>query len=562
MKNEFFFILLIFVSFNFISSFNKCGFDKIKTNPIFIDIPKNQSKRRTDDSFTTIKMKVDYSSFTKTASMTDATFTKIKQIIDETILEFQKFLKVKHSNLNLGSVAEKKIKESCKVTALDSNWRRFLIDYDIVIFPILDNNELGNQALAGATHCLIENNLKRPIAGFVYINPNLSFTLTNTESYIKQILLHEITHILVFNPFLFQLLNLVKTVDSISYIISPKVVEKARQHFNCKSLTGVPLENQGAKGSVGSHWEARYMLGDYMISTDYIDNVISDITFAIFEDSGLYQVEYYSGGLFKFGKNKGCKFFTEKCIVNGGTSFRDEFCTNYNNAICSNTRINKGFCAVFSHGASIPSQYQYFPNRNEGGFVVADYCPVSYESSSRDTDYYPNNCKLGTSSSSNYGEKMGDNSFCFMSSLLPSSSSSTASIKAICYEIECDKTNKRIIVHIGTSTVNCPTSGGTISSVTGFKGSIECPKYINICDSESNIICNDMFDCLTKKSKTDEDSYTYPDDVVDDNEDNNSNGSSSGNEPGSGGNTIIRRSSSINLKYNLYYIISFLIFLI
>ena len=54
------------------------------------------------------------------------------------------------------------------------------------------------------------------------------------------------------------------------------------------------------------------MLSDYIIYTDYLDLVISDITLALFEDSGFYKVNYYSGGLFKFGKNKGCSFFHNK----------------------------------------------------------------------------------------------------------------------------------------------------------------------------------------------------------------------------------------------------------
>ena len=76
----------------------------------------------------------------------------------------------------------------------------------------------------------------------------------------------------------------------VSVINTPKVLAVARQHYNCKSLTGIPLENQGSTGSAGSHWESRYMLGDYMISTDYMDNVISDITLALFEDSKIYKV--------------------------------------------------------------------------------------------------------------------------------------------------------------------------------------------------------------------------------------------------------------------------------
>ena len=53
-----------------------------------------------------------------------------------------------------------------------------------------------------------------------------------------------------------------------------------------------------------------------MTSFIHSDLKMSDITLPRFEDTGFYEVNYYSGGLFKFGKNKGCTFFNEICIIN------------------------------------------------------------------------------------------------------------------------------------------------------------------------------------------------------------------------------------------------------
>ncbi len=33
--------------------------------------------------------------------------------------------------------------------------------------------------------------------------------------------------------------------------------EEGRGHFNCSTLEGVQLEDQGGSGTAGSHWEAR-----------------------------------------------------------------------------------------------------------------------------------------------------------------------------------------------------------------------------------------------------------------------------------------------------------------
>ena len=55
-------------------------------------------------------------------------------------------------------------------------------------------------------------------------------------------------------------------------------------HFGCDSLQGLRLEDQGGTGTVGSHWDARYMQGELMISEDYSEIVLSDMTLAFLED--------------------------------------------------------------------------------------------------------------------------------------------------------------------------------------------------------------------------------------------------------------------------------------
>ena len=341
---------------------------------------------------------------------------------------------------------------------------------------------LDDGVLAAAAPCIIASKTHRPYGGILYINSNLNFNIKNTKAYMKQILLHEITHILVFHPYFFEQLKMSTTSGGKSYIKTSKVLSEAKKHFGCRSFPfpGVPLEDQGGEGSVGSHWESRYMLGDYMISTAFPDYAISDITLALFEDSGFYKVNYYSGGLFKFGENKGCDFLTEDCIVDEKATF-DEFCDVKDEPKCSSSRALKSKCYIISWGYS-----------------AANYCPVAFESSTS-SNYFPNHCQYGTSSGS-YGEKMGENSFCFMSSL------STQSISAVpvCYPVECDSTNKQIIVTVGSYTVTC--DEGT-HNVSGLYGNIKCPSYDDICASSDDTACNDIFSCLNQLAKND--NYNY-----------------------------------------------------
>jgi hypothetical protein len=497
-------IILFSFLINGINS-SKCGSDKLKLNLGVINVP-NDSKRNLATEYTAIKIIVDYTSFKKPDSMSNDAYNKVKELIDETTKEFSKFLKIQHQDVIL---YENIIKTECDVDAIDNNYANFLKDNDLVIFPSFDY-PLEEYVLAAAKACLVTSNTYRPCAGNLYINPNLSFDMENTDLYIKHLFLHEMTHIFIFHPTLLDYYGMLsykienKKIKDIS-VKSPKVLEKARKHFNCNSLKGLPLENQGGSGSAGFHWEQRFMLGDYMISSLYMDNVLSEITLALFEDSGFYKVDYDAAELFKFGKDKGCDFFNKNCINNGEVLFKDEFCMNKGEPMCSQSRTSKGECMVYNYSIyniSIPLQYQFFDDPYLGGYPYTDFCPISENDENitiTTNNYLPTSCNSGLSELPlEYGEKIGKNSFCFISSLLPLSSNSEIKSKAICYEVECDDKNKQIIVHIGNNAIKCPTNGGIIT-VSEFKGEINCPKYVDICNFKNNKICNEMFDCIDRK---------------------------------------------------------------
>ena len=482
-----------------------CGADKLKISPKPLDLKVNKAipiTKTTADGYTPIKIGYDFTTLKRPSSMTTSTYSLVKSLLQQTRVEFSKFVQVQHTNFDLSGSADD-IMELCELDTIGAGYADFLVNNDVIIFPQFDS-DLGSNVLAAAAPCIVTNS-NRPYGGVLYINTNLNFNKGNTNQYLKNILLHEITHILVFHPYFFTELKLNQTEGSNSYIISPKAVAKAREHFDCSSITRIPLENQGGTGSVGSHWESRYMLGDYMISTDYPDQAISDITLGLFEDTGFYKVNYYSGGLFKFGKGKGCEFFNKDCIENEKATF-EEFCDTANAAMCSSSRTLKSSCYLTTYTSSIPTAYQYFSDPRKGGFPAADYCPVPYQAHSSST-YFSNHCQIGSSSlSSEYNEKIGFDSFCFMSSILPSSSTTSTSQIPICYEVRCDADNNQFTVTIGSSEIACPTDGGTVSAPSGFTGSIVCPKYSDICLSDGSV-CNEMFSCFTNLAT--HDNYNY-----------------------------------------------------
>ena len=136
-----------------------------------------------------------------------------------------------------------------------------------------------------------------------------------------------------------------------------------------------------------------------------------------------------------------------------------------------------------------------------------DYCPVPYEFHPLN-NYFPNRCQIGTSTlSKEYQEKIGDNSFCFMSSLLFGTSSKEISEIPIYYEIECDSKNKSLLVILGSEKKKCPKEGGIINNPSGFKGSIDCPKNSEMCNIDNKLVCNDIYSCFNVYAKKDNFDY-------------------------------------------------------
>lgn len=51
---------------------------------------------------------------------------------------------------------------------------------------------------------------------------------------------------------------------------TPKLMDLAKTYFNCPSMTGLRMENQGGPGTANSHWD-RAELGDEMMTGASID---------------------------------------------------------------------------------------------------------------------------------------------------------------------------------------------------------------------------------------------------------------------------------------------------
>ena len=502
----------------------KCGFNSLPRPKIQSILPINNTSNqnlRTLSSYHPLKIYVDYELIEN--SLLEETLNSIKSAFDLSLSIFQQLLSISNDG--------RYTFEAHQINSAHSTFTAEDVPYllensktiDADLFLIVSINTLGN-AQARAYPIIKDKNTNRPILGVVELNTAIDTFTKNHIIFISNLLLHEISHVLAFNsdlfPYFNKLPNLQQAVSDIEingikrqFLSTPKVVEKANQHFNTDCLLGVELEDQGGSDTAGSHWEARIMLGDYMIGVDYPEIVISDITLAVFEDSNWYKVNYYSGGLFKTGKNEGYNFLFGDCVNknNEESNFKLEFCNNQRDPFCSPGLIDRGYCylGIYPEDENIPKKYQYYSNPLKGGWDIANYCPVMQNDYEKANNfYYYSRCNIiGKENYTEIGEKLSNTSFCFMSSLVKSSlseeiKSKYSNEKAICYEvIQCDNTLKHYTIKIGETEFTCE-NGNNIESyeIEGFEGKITCPPYNRICSGTK--LCNDLYDCVEKKIET------------------------------------------------------------
>ena len=418
------------------------------------------------------------------------------------------------------------------------------ITSDLIIFPKFVNFQpTTNLVLAIGKPVLFDSITNRPICGILNINRNIP-SIRNTQSYLDSVIIHQLTHILgfmydLFNRFETGINNVVKTDietrtnQTKKFIISPKVVAYAKKYFNCSSITGVELEDLGGYDNYShSHWEARILLGEYMNSEVYTpEQAISGFTLALLEDSGWYKANYYTGGLMRFGKHQGCSFLNEDCEVNNKEKnmFKNDIFTventnDFYQISCSSGRQSRGYI--------VPQEKinRRVENLRMSGKEITDECFVSDTREKEEkTSYYVGSCNKGNGNygemifpgsltngdmPENFGEKISNNSFCVLSSATPLSLKEIdinkynmykEVIHPMCYPMYCS--SQFLTIQIYNQYIVCPRQGGIVEIKGNYIGYIYCPDYNLICTGE--VICNDIFDCIEKKSSEKINTYEY-----------------------------------------------------
>ena len=501
--------------------------------PIIIEYENSIPK---ESDFAPIRIFVDYTSFN--LSLLDPKFVNIAKQKKLLALSFAKAVKLMEQIINIKRFSgnlylTQNITYQLFSTGRYSQHLLTGIPFDLIIYPrILPKTTVQLYSEVRTINFygypkVVDKSTDRPIFGYLDIY-NLDYSImSNLETYFINSFIHQLMHIMVFDP------NLIKRFpydnyygrpyffgtdvsgSTSNFISSPKVLAFAKRHYNCQHIDGMKLDFSTHllvtnEKNLLYHWDQRYMLGDIMTIENYEEQTISEITLALFEDSNWYKVNYYTGGLFRYGKGETCIFIKYKCV---NTLFiYSAFCPEDKEGEqrCTAGRLQKGICRFYSYTSPLTEYYQYYPtNLTKGGKPTNYFCPVAekQKTSKYINNFAPGSCLNGVIDSK-LGENASKNSFCTVSSIVPSFTPVTSyATRAACYSMHCSDTT--LTIQIGNLFFVCPTYGGVIGGYNkfGYIGDMECPDYNAICTG--SVMCNNIQDCIEKKSVYKENTFIY-----------------------------------------------------
>ena len=478
-------LLLLLLCISRSSAVVKCGQDFIKTpSHTTANFASLESSSDRSDEWDPIRIQIEYYNEDDVSS---SVRSYLKDIIENSVEWYENVLNIKRLTLPIVLDSSFELHELSDDTTINysppDKYFNEGIEADFIFFiGFVSDESLGWAGMATALD--YDSETYQPVIGQFEMNYLEEYTYEDDLS----TAIHEMAHSLGFSSWMYtkyikengeqyDLDEVVKadTVNGVEVfkIITPTVLEKAREAFGCDSLDGVPLEAQGGSSTAGSHWEKRVMYNDFMMPDAGTDDIVySDITMALFEDSGWYTVNYEYTQSITWGYKMGCDLLDKPCVEDG-EPVNELFCTDQSLVeSCDYMRLNKGYCNLGSIFL-LPEEFQYFSDENLGGTDEnLDYCPIVKSTSS-------GNCRgigdIKTSVDSDLGEQVCENCRCVEGTY---SKEYEPYEHAACHWIECGDSGT--IVHIGDEEVECPIDGGEVE-VPNYQGLLYCPKWEEVC---------------------------------------------------------------------------------
>ncbi|CAL8342419.1 unnamed protein product [Arctogadus glacialis] len=431
-------------------------------------------------------------------------------------------------------------------------------DFILYVSGVMTERCGQENIIAYAAYCQLENTLDRPVAGYANLCPSMISSEPQEFEGMLATVKHEVIHALGFSAGLFAFFHddkgtpltpryasglpafneslglyqwseaVVRSVSrlwdvrgglmirhQVHLLVTPRVVEEARRHFNCPVLEGMELENQGGAGTQLNHWEKRLLENEAMTGSHTQNRVFSRLTLALMEDTGWYHADYSHAQRLDWGRGLGCDFVMKSCKFwmdkqkqrrVPATPFCDTVRSSPLRLSCRQDQQAVAVCNLQTHTHTLPSEYQYFDQIEGvaaeelpyyGGAVeIADYCPFSQEFSWHLSGEYQRNsyCRVPENQPEwwrNYAvEHYGPDSVCVYQRSAFSMEQCDKKMTypdwgSGCYKVVCS--HQGLAVYVEERSFPCVRPGQLISvsvRLSGwvYNGMLVCPSCADHCD--------------------------------------------------------------------------------
>lgn len=297
-------------------------------------INTNRTRKLQEESYKPIRIFIDNIIMNDTLKREKTTLDLINKALYRAKNTLEKLIKVKREPNGISAADYKQsLEENFGDDYFSSQilTENLLENIDLVIFIdyISSSSSLLTKCNEYPKILRKKNGNQRPIIGSITFAPDKlsSIEESNNDKYTLEFLssnfLHQFTHILGFTRSVLgnkvgqTKVNRIKKLDmEKEMIIGDNLIRFARKYFNCDEINGLEVEEFSKEDQCKEfiHWDARILLGEYMTAFTYVqEQAISEFTLALLKDTGFYEVNNYTGGLMRFGKNAGCDFFKLDC---------------------------------------------------------------------------------------------------------------------------------------------------------------------------------------------------------------------------------------------------------
>ena len=373
MRNIFWY--LIFFSFIFSINSQICDFDyenemtgyplSIKLTLFSSNIPYRHP----------IKIHYDYSTFDADEFVDDKYKSTVKKYIKEATNFLKEILIIYFPyKISTGSKIEKICSDS--ITLYDNKINNIGFNSDLVIYPFFD--DLDRYHFVKSYICAVDSTNNRPIIAALSLNRYYQFYNDSYDELYRNSIEHQLIHLLGFNKRMYE--SFVHPVQDFSTIftINTYINDYYYYSLNTPNVYSIGVkynfgggpELEQYRNRTNSHWYPRKNFIDLMVRKNYEYYDISEITLALFKDSGIYYIN--PCGFYRFNTKcyrlKSCypHYLKEILAINYAYDSKKK------KAICYVNDLNKNKC-ISNYDYLLINELDYTPNYFN---KIEEYIPI------------------------------------------------------------------------------------------------------------------------------------------------------------------------------------------